>query len=165
MEDAHWFVVRTRPRQESLARTHLEEQGYRVVFPFVNLRKRRGGKWQIVLEPMFPGYLFIELTLGTDDTAPIRSTKGCLELLRFGQLPQPVPERVILALIELEALPPEEKLLVKPGEKVRFKDGPFEALHAIYKYPKGEDRAQVLLTLMGRQNLITVKLGQLSRID
>lgn len=146
-------------------RSFLEQQGYRVLAPLVSLRKRRGGKWQMVLEPMFPGYVFIELTLCRDDPSPIRSTRGCVELVRFGLLPQPVPQSVILSLIDLEDLPPEEKPPIKPGEKVRFEGGPFEALDAIYKLAKGEDRAQVLLTLMGRENLITVELDGLSRVD
>ena len=165
MEEAHWFVVRIRPRQEIVARVNLEQQGYRVLSPFINLRKRRGGKWQMVIEPMFPGYLFIELVMGRDDPSPIRSTKGCVELVRFGQLPQPVPPAVMLSLAELENFPPEEKLLIRPGERVRFEDGPFEALNAVYKLAKGEDRAQVLLTLMGRDNLVTVDLVHLSRAD
>ena len=164
-ESAHWFVVRTRPRQEGLARINLEQQGYRVFSPFLNIRKRRSGKWQEVMEPMFPGYLFIELTLGKDDPSPIRSTKGCLELVRFGQLPQPVPLVVILPLLELGGAPAEAKLQLKAGEKVRFEDGPFEALDAIYKLADGKDRAQVLLTLMGRENLISVELAKISRIE
>ena len=165
MEEAQWFVVRTRPRQENLAHTNLEQQGYRVLSPSVSIRKRRSGKWQKVVEPLFPGYVFIQLTLGKDDPSPIRSTKGCLGLVRFGQLPQPIPPAVILPLIELKDLPAEAKLPLKPGEKVRFESGPFVSLDAIYKVPKGEDRVQVLLTLMGRENLITVESGQLSRMD
>jgi transcriptional antiterminator RfaH len=164
-EEMQWFVVRTRPRQESLAYKNLQQQGYQVLSPFVSLRKRRSGKWQKVLEPMFPGYLFIQLTLGKDDPSPIRSTKGCLGLVRFGELPQPIPPAVIRPLIKLKDLPAEAKLPLKLGGKVRFEGGPFESLDAIYKLPKGEDRAQVLLTIMGRENLVTVEMAQISSVD
>jgi len=164
-ERAQWFVVRTRSHQESLAHSNLEQQGYRVLSPCVSLRKRRSGKWQRVIEAMFPGYVFVQLTLGKDDLSPIRSTRGCIGLVRFSQLPQPIPPAVILPLMELKDLPAEAKLALKPGGKVRFESGPFESLDAIYMLPKGEDRAQVLLTILGRENLVTVESTQISNLD
>jgi len=80
-----WYVVATRPRQESVARDHLTRQGYSVLLPEISLKKRRQSRWVVVIEPLFPGYLFVQLAFGQDDTAPIRSTRGCRDLVRFGK--------------------------------------------------------------------------------
>ena len=77
MSEPLWYLIATKPRQEAVALLNLERQGYRVQLPKVELRKRRRGKWQEVIEPLFPGYLFVALATGVDDTAPIRSTVGC----------------------------------------------------------------------------------------
>jgi len=37
-----------------------------------------------VVEPVSPSYLFVKLTLGKGVVSLIRSTKGSLDLLRFG---------------------------------------------------------------------------------
>ena len=81
---ASWYVVATKLRQETVALQNLKRQSYEVFLPQITLRKRRRGKWQEVIEPLFPGYLFVALEAGVDDAAPIRSTLGCVGLVRFG---------------------------------------------------------------------------------
>ena len=67
-----WYLVATRPKQESIARDHLARQGYRVLLPEISLKKRRQNRWVAVVEPLFPGYLFVQITLGQDDTVQLR---------------------------------------------------------------------------------------------
>ena len=40
-------------------------------------------RWQGTVEPLFPGYLFVQLDLGRQNTAPIRSTRGVIGMVRF----------------------------------------------------------------------------------
>jgi len=159
-----WYAVVTRPRQEKLARMNLERQGYRVLFPSVRQRKRQRGKWRMVVEPMFPGYLFVSLTIGEDDLSPIRSTVGCVGLVKFGPRPQPVPSKVMLPLIDFGASPVEVKMQLEPGDLVRFEQGPLEGIEAVYNLPRGGDRVEVLLNLLGRQSSIEAHLGNISKI-
>ena len=69
---ARWFVVQTKPRQEQIALDNLSRQGYHSYLPRLCQQKRRRDQWHTVVEPLFPGYLFVQLTPGTDNTAPIR---------------------------------------------------------------------------------------------
>lgn len=96
--DAAWYVVATKSRNEGVAKLNLERQGCRSLLPTINLKKRRGGQWTLVTEPLFPGYLFVSLILGTDDPAPIRSTAGCVGLVRFGHTYTPVPAELVAGL-------------------------------------------------------------------
>ena len=157
-----WFVVETKPRQEILARKNLLQQNYKVLCPRLVLRKRVRGRWDFVEEAMFPSYLFVELTLGEDDSAPIKSTVGCKGLVRFGGYPRPVPREIILPLIETDQNPLKVDTDLKPGDRVQLENGPFQGLEAIFAMPTGRDRAILLLTLIGREVRVAVDLREIS---
>ena len=161
-DTAQWFVVATRPRMETEARKHLQRQGYAVCLPEISLRKRRRGQWTAVIEPLFPGYLFIELTLGVDDPAPIRSTVGCRTLVRSGADYVPVPPAVMAPLLDFGKAPATPESTFKPGDKVTIESGPFQGLPAIFKMAKGSDRAEVLIALLGSARPVVIEQNSLS---
>ena len=162
-ETALWYAVATKARDEAVARTNLERQDYRVFLPTISLKKRRRGRWMPVTEPLFPGYLFVSLVLGADDPAPIRSTVGCIGLVRFGQTHTPVPSSLIAALQGASQGALDTPLPFNQGDKVRLIDGPFAGLEAVFDMPRGGDRAQVLLELLGKTQRLTVGQDDLSQ--
>ena len=155
---ANWYVVATKTREEEKARENLERQGYSVFLPKVSLKKRRKGHWQVVTESLFPGYLFVALELGEDDPAPIRSTVGCIGLVRFAHVYTPVPGKLIESLQAIESETNDVEAPFKPGDKVRFVSGPFAGIEAVFDMARGGDRAQVLLQLLGKDQRITVDI-------
>ena len=157
-----WYVVATRPRKESVARDHLTRQGYRVLLPEISLKKRRQSRWVAVVEPLFPGYLFVKIAFGQDDIAPIRSTRGCRDLLRFGEHYPPVPAIVLEALMGQADSVTEGGPLFTAGEMVRIENGPFAGLMAVFGMPKGDDRAQVLIEMLGKAQRVVVDADQLA---
>ena len=84
-----WYVVHTKIRQEALAMTNLNRQGFECYVPMIKMEKMRRHKATLVKEPMFPRYLFIRLdTSGSGPSwSPIRSTLGVSQLVRFGGQP------------------------------------------------------------------------------
>ena len=158
-----WYVVATRPKQESIARSHLARQGYRVLLPEISLRKRRQSRWVAVVEPLFPGYLFVQIAFGREDASPIRSTRGCRDLVRFADHHPPVPEVVLKALTGQAASITEGGPLFTAGEPVRIENGPFAGLTAVFDMPKGDDRAQVLLEILGKVQRLVVDSDQLAK--
>jgi len=155
-QSALWYAVATKPRREADARLNLARQGYSVCLPQITLRKRRRGQWSLVTEAMFPGYLFVALVLGVDDPAPIRSTIGCHGLVRNGLEAVPVPNEVMAPLLALGERSADAIQGFSFGEKVRLEAGPFAGLEAIFQMPKGEDRAQVLIALLGQPRPVVV---------
>ncbi len=105
MSQGQWFAVAAKPRQEQIAEVNLKRQGYYAVLPLIEARKRRQNKWTTVTEPLFSGYLFVQLELGKDNLAPIRSTLGCRDLVRIGSGLVPVPEDVMAPLLSLSSSP------------------------------------------------------------
>ncbi len=159
-----WFVVNTRPRAENLAKTNLCRQGFNVLCPTIQFRRRRKNRWQAVIEPMFPGYLFVHLRFGLDDFSPIKSTIGCLGLVEFGSGPKPLPLDVVTPFLNMGDEPLEGKLSLASGEIVRFEEGPLVGLEAIFNESKGSKRVEVFLTLLGRQLPVSINQSNLSKV-
>ena len=158
-------MVATKPRQEAVAYEHLSSQGYKAFLPQLRLKKRRRSKWQEVIEPTFPGYIFVALELGVDDMGPIRSTQGCRELVRFGQKPAVVPNNVIQALEhshQLQASDGATKYPFSPGDMVTIDSGPFQGLSAIYAMAKGADRVQLLIAMLGKEQRVNLSVNDIS---
>ncbi len=156
-----WYLIHSKPRQEQLAQENLQRQGYGTYLPVTSIRRRKGGKTISEVGPMFPRYLFIQLSEKTDDWGPIRSTFGVSNLVRFGQLPARVPDYLISTLIVREdeaglCILPEREY--KKGDRVRIAEGPFEGYEAIFQSKNAKNRVSVLLTVI--QNSINIELDQ-----
>lgn len=117
------------------------------------------------VEALFPGYLFVELDPHHESTAPIRSTRGAVGLVRFGDQPCAIPEPVIAGLRYAEPgadQPIDPTTLLKPGDRVTIIDGPLAGLTAIFKARTAAERICLLFDLLGRPNECTVAPYQVS---
>ncbi len=158
---AKWYAIHTKPREEKVAREHLHRQGYEVFLPLIKTKKRIRGKWTNRIEPLFPRYLFIRLTMFEDNFAPIRSTRGVHELVRFGEYPAQVPTDLVRALIanqdNLLGITEERTATFEKGQKVTVIDGALKGLTAIVEKDNGEERVMLLLNLLGRESVLEVE--------
>lgn len=162
MSNKQWYTVHSKPRQEITAEQNLQRQGFETYLPKIGLRKRKSSKWVKIVEPLFPRYLFIRVDPGQHSLAPVRSTTGVAGLVRFGNLLQPVPPAVIEYLKQVESLEtaqhPADDWPHQPGDKVDILAGPFAGLSGVFQVATGQDRALLLIELLGRQNTATVDL-------
>lgn len=93
-----------KPKQDEVAEHNLTAQGYSVYRPRVSLKVMRRGKEVVKQESLFPRCLFIQLSHQTDNWGPIRSTKGVLELVRFGAHPAVIRDEIIETIKAREAV-------------------------------------------------------------
>lgn len=160
----HWYVVNTKARQEQVAQAHLERQSFRTHVPLVRAERRRRGRWQAELEPLFPGYLFIRFDVNTQSSAPIRSTRGVIGVVRFGGRPAPVPEGLVETLIDsahLTTTAGTRTDLFQPGTDVTVADGPFAGLLGTVEKASSAERVHLLLEILGGLSRVTVSRHQL----
>lgn len=155
----HWYVIHTKPRQETRALLNLQRQGYGCFLPTFPKKKIRKAGFDLVDEPLFTRYLFIELdtTLQGRSWAPIRSTLGVNKLVAFGN----EPARVDSGLIELlkqqqEVLQKAPQSPYQPGDRVLITEGPFKGIEAVYQMDDGESRAMVLIELLQKPTRLQV---------
>ena len=162
-----WFLVRSKPRQESVALTHLARQGYESYLPLFAAQKLVRRKSTVVQEPMFARYLFVRLdTTGQGQSwSPIRSTVGVSELVCFGNRPARVDDALIATLREREATQQADPItLFAHGDSVRITEGAFAGLEAIYQMNDAEGRAMVLLDLLSKPVAMTIDAVGLRKV-
>ena len=156
-----WFAVYSKPRQERIAHENLVRQGFHCFLPeAVNPYQRRSKTRQPRIEPLFPRYLFLNATPEVQNLAAVRSTRGVVGLVRSGFELVKVPARVIEIIKarqnEITGLVTLDPIAVKPGDRVRVFDGPFTGVEGILEASSGEQRALILMDLLGRQTTVEV---------
>ena len=160
-----WLAVHTRPRQEATAAANLSRQGFEVFLPELRQRKRRQGKWQWFTGPLFPRYLFLQVALGEQDIAKVRSTLGVVNLVRFGARLAQVDASIIDFLKaqqkDAQGVGELDEASYNPGDRVQILEGPFAGMNGLYQMKKDADRVELLLSLMGRNTPVILELDQL----
>lgn len=163
-----WYLIYTKPRQETLAQANLERQGYGVYLPKLRQMRRRRGKQEAVVEPLFPRYLFIHLDTQSDNWGPIRSTFGVASLVRFGSEPAQVPNGLVA---HLKAQEGQEGLhewaepKMKVGDRVRVAEGPLKGVEGILLAKSGQERVMLLLEMLGKEVRTHLATGQIEPAD
>ena len=157
-----WYVVHTKPRQETRALENLQNQGFTCFLPTMQVQKLRNQKVQTITEPMFRRYLFIQLDDTTQNWAPIRSTLGVSKLVSFGPQPAKVPEELIDCLKEAPSAALER--MFAPGDYVQIANGSLQGLEGQYMAHDGETRAFVLVDLLGQPQKIRLAVEALRLI-
>jgi len=163
----HWRAVYCKPREERRALLHLLNQDFEAFLPRLRSRRRRGARDLERVEPMFPRYLFLKLSSAHQDWGPIRSTRGVVGLVRFGDQVPVVPD----ALVErLRALEDESGLIdlnrcqpPRENEIVEITAGPLAGLRGLFEAETGQQRAMVLLEILNRQHRVQLPLRDLRR--
>ena len=158
---ANWFAVVTKPRQERIALENLQRQGFECFLPMAeNPYQRRSKKQQKRIEPLFPRYLFLNAIADTQNLAPVRSTMGVISMVRFGTELAVIPEQIINAI--KQRITPETGLIkieaieIEAGDKVKIFDGPLTGLNGIVQEKDSNNRALLLMNLMGRPTKVQV---------
>lgn len=161
-----WFAVRTKPRQEQIATMHYNRQGLAVYAPMVQSMRRHARRTDQVMRPLFPGYIFLQLSPEEQDWTAIGSTIGAIGPVRFNDYSPPVPDWVIAGIrvrendkgfIPLRSLGDNR---LKPGARVTVAMGDKE-LEGIFLNFRDEDRVILLLDILQRQLPVVASLTKL----
>jgi len=135
-----WFVVVAKAQQEARAALELTNQGFTIYLPTLDAK------------PMFPRYLFAAFDRDRDNWGVIKSTRGCVDLLKSGFTPTPVPK---YAMDEIMAYREPEKLAdgqeqFATGQLVLIHTGPLQGLQGLF-VADAKARTMAFLEIMGKR--------------
>ena len=147
----HWYVIRTKPRSESLAEAEIERSGYEVLLPLVEESSPSGVR---TVSPLFPGYLFLRCGDGPHEFPSLSLRSHVLGWVNFGGTIPTVPDEIIDALTEqLDVIGQEGGLWnrYEPGEIVEVVSGNVQSMARVLEAPKSpQAKVKVLMEFMGR---------------
>ena len=161
-----WYVARTQPHREFRAEKQLAAQGFPTFLPVYWKTTRHARRFRTAKAPFFPGYLFVELTVGRDRWRNVNGTFGVSQLIMAGDLPKPVPTGVVETL--MAASDPGGMMSFgddpRPVRVGRILSGPFAGCvgELIKLTPAG--RVQVLLEIMGSHVSVSVRKEALAPV-
>src|SRR5258708_12278417 len=95
---ARWYAVNCLSNREFLASSQLRNQGFRTFLPRRLTTRRHARKFDTVMRPIFPGYLFVQLDLSRDRWRSINGTLGVVRLVGHSEAPSPAPVGAIEAM-------------------------------------------------------------------
>jgi transcriptional antiterminator RfaH len=158
-----WYLLYTKPRQEKVALQHLQNQAYEAYLPLVQVEKIRQGARSWAEEALFPRYLFVRLDeAGSQSWAPIRSTVGVSQFVKFGHRFAEVSQDMV-QWVQEHAKANQIEAQFKSGDLVNITAGPFRGFDAIFKTYDGEKRAILLLNLLTKMTEAKFSLGLISK--
>ena len=166
--DRQWRAVLCRPKQERKAEAHLENQGFEIFLPRMRARRRYRGQWVSRIEPLFPRYLFINLEAFADDWSTIRSTRGVIGLVRFGNEFPTLDDAIIR---EIQARHDESGVIdmsramdLQTDDTVEITNGAMAGLRAVFRAKNGEERVVVLLKLLNNEREIELPRDHVRKV-
>lgn len=157
-----WYTVQAKRHCERRVVRHLANREIPTFLPLVEVVRRRNGTRHTGLEPLFPGYLFVQME--PVDRSPhcwsaVRWTPGVHRILGVADEPVPVPDEAIAAIQDrmrqLGFVRPGHRFAA--GDRVMFRSGPLGGLEAILDRPSSRaGRVRVLLALLGSELRVEV---------
>jgi len=159
-----WYCARTKPKHEHIAAANVGKHLRLEVFhPRLQVERATIRGVRRIVEPLFPGYLFIRCVLA-DSANDIQFTDCISSLVSFGGKIPEVADSVIEEL--QECFVTEAPLLVQaslvPGEQVVVAEGSFAGMSAIVlRTMPARQRVQVMLEILGGNTLVEVNRSSL----
>jgi transcriptional antiterminator RfaH len=160
----NWYCLQTKHRQEEAAAAALKARGYFSYCPLTLTDKRKKRRitpeatFMPITEPLFPLYLFVQMSEGIDDFYPITKTPGIVNIVKMtrrddGYLyPSVIMDEIIQALRELEdeqGIHSKYQTDYLKGDKVRVVRGIFKDFTAEIATMSRVQRVDVLIEMMG----------------
>ena len=164
-----WFAVCTNAKQEDRAYYNLHAWGVECFNPKIKEYRRNQftGVATQLPKPLFPRYIFARFSVN-HSLHKISFTRGVQRVVSFDHRPAPIADEVIALL---QARVDTDGFLrvgepLKPGDKVRVKDGPWKALVGVVERElKSNERITILLDSLKFQSRLTIETDRVERIS
>lgn len=141
-----WSVVYTKPNQEVRAAIELTKQDFHVYSPIHFTR------------PLFPRYIFAEFDRDQDNWGLIRSTRGCIDVLKNGFRPIIVQQTVMEAIMAFKPTEdgPEIDPVFTANQRVRINSGILQGYEGLFT-GSDKQRTQAFLDILGNKVSVALK--------
>lgn len=171
-----WYVIPTYSGYEdNVARNlihridamSMQDKIFNVLVPTEKKIKIKNGKRHTVIEKIFPGYVFVEMTVTDDSWYVVRNTPNVTSgPIGSGTTPIPISETEMKALQKRMGVEdPKYHIDVVVGQAVRIVDGPFKGMDGkVSDVDDGRGKIKVLVSMFGRETPVELDFLQIKKV-
>jgi transcription antitermination factor NusG len=164
MNEASWYALWVRSRQEFVSADELRRKGIETYLPSVSRLRQWKDRKKLVIFPLFPGYLFVHVAPHAETFLNVIKTRGAVSLL--GQepgCPAPVDQQEIdsLRLMIDSGKPLDLYPQLQEGAPVRIKQGPLKGACGLLAEKNDQRMFVVNINLLGRSIGMKIDAGDI----
>ena len=179
-----WFVLRVASNKESSVRETLlrkvqiegmEHMVGRIMVPTEKTQSMKAGSRRVTETKLYPGYVFVEMSLETDGRIPqdvfflIKETTGVGDFVGTAGRPTPMAAHEVEKMLFDSRKPdeaPQFKMEFVSGDPVTIKEGPFENYEGtVDEVMPDKGLVRVLVTIFGRQAPVELEYWQIAKAE
>jgi len=174
-DDRRWYVIQTYSGQEDrvkaaiqndVERLGLKNRIFNILIPEEDVVELKGKKRVEKKKRMFPGYVFLEMSLSDRTWHTIRQTPGVSKFIGTKVRPVPVSDREMQRVLKQIGVK-EEKLEIafELGEAIRIISGPFRGhTGTIDEINPDREKLKVLINIFGRDTPVEINFEYAEKI-
>ncbi len=140
-EQANWYAVQTRARNEKVISERLQEQGLKTFLPLVTEIRRWSDRKKKVELPLFSCYIFVKLVISNNqERMSVYRTNGVFGIVSMRGEAIPIPEEQIDALrtVVTQQVSWSAHPFLKVGQRVRIRGGSMDGVEGVLLSANGD---------------------------
>ena len=160
-----WYCIQTESRKEQIAKNNLQDLDLEVYLPVYCRVIRHARKITPTAKPVFPGYLFAAIQQDFQ-FSQVKRTKGVKALVSAGIKPIAIHSSFINQIQAQEDTQGYVQINLgrfQPGDLVNIQEGALKGLQGLFQCPMDDQRAMLLVHLLGNIQHIEVGLNEIER--
>ena len=163
-----WYALLTRSRFENVVTEAIQKKSIDCFLPKIKVLSKRRDRKKIIDVPMFPGYLFVNISLAPKEYLDVVKTVGAVRLLGTHSCPIPVSEQHIESLkiitgAETEVITGINSSL-RQGEPVMVVNGHMAGIKGEFVTHKGRGRVIIRVEALGQFAGVEIDVADLEKL-
>jgi transcriptional antiterminator RfaH len=157
--DCRWYVVATTSQAEQRACDDIQDLGYPTFLPLASVWRVFQGYRRRHLEPLFRGYIFVQLDLDAPGWGRIIDSKRVRHFLPCNEAPRALDDGLVEHIRLAERMGAFDRTRApEVGIAVEVIEGPYANIITKIIRARAEDRVDVLLRMFGAERVVTLPL-------
>ncbi len=148
-----WFALYVKSRHEFLTSFELKRKGIETFLPSVTRISHWKDRKKLIEFPLFPGYIFVNISPASEDFLNVLKTKGVVTFVSLNPgVPTPVSDSDIKSLKLIIESGQEIDIYpnLKEGTRIMIKRGPLTGAEGILKRKENQHLFLVNIDILGR---------------
>lgn len=170
-----WYVLHSQTGHENRVKNNLEQRVqslgvedkiFSIIVPTREVVVIKKGKKTTQKEKVFPGYIFVQMTLNDQSWLVVRTTEGVTGFIGAGTKPTPISDKEVSAIMRfVQQEQPKFKAAFSVGEAVKITEGPFaDFLGSIEEIDQEKGKLRVLVSIFDRETPVELDFLQVKKL-